>query len=108
MLFTGLMAVTRAVAGIALTVGIGNMVDADMAAESARLQALQVQQQLGDGIVRTIALGSTDGLKRNLVAVNTGFTTTEARLATVSPSLTSAAGGGRGKLMATGAKRTSR
>ena len=29
---------------------------------------LEVQQQLGDGIVRTIALGSTDGLKRNLVA----------------------------------------
>ena len=27
---------------------------------------LEVQQQLGDGIVRTIALGSTDGLKRNL------------------------------------------
>ncbi|MGY6519289.1 MAG: F0F1 ATP synthase subunit beta [Lysobacteraceae bacterium] len=33
---------------------------------------LEVQQQLGDGIVRTIALGSTDGLKRGLVAVNTG------------------------------------
>ena len=33
---------------------------------------LEVQQQLGDGIVRTIALGSTDGLKRNLVAENTG------------------------------------
>jgi F-type H+-transporting ATPase subunit beta len=33
---------------------------------------LEVQQQLGDGIVRTIALGSTDGLKRNLVASNTG------------------------------------
>ena len=33
---------------------------------------LEVQQQLGDGIVRTIALGSTDGLKRNLVAINTG------------------------------------
>ncbi|MBB3276668.1 MULTISPECIES: F0F1 ATP synthase subunit beta [Pseudoxanthomonas] len=33
---------------------------------------LEVQQQLGDGVVRTIALGSTDGLKRNLVAVNTG------------------------------------
>jgi len=31
----------------ALTVGIGNLVDADMAAEAARLQALQVQQQLG-------------------------------------------------------------
>src|SRR5690349_23903710 len=33
---------------------------------------LEVQQQLGDGIVRTIALGSTDGLKRNLIAKNTG------------------------------------
>ncbi|WP_058358408.1 F0F1 ATP synthase subunit beta [Xanthomonas translucens] len=33
---------------------------------------LEVQQQLGDGIVRTIALGSTDGLKRNLLATNTG------------------------------------
>ena len=33
---------------------------------------LEVQQQLGDGIVRSIALGSTDGLKRNLVADNTG------------------------------------
>ena len=30
-----------------LTTGIGNLVDADMAKESARLQALQVQQQLG-------------------------------------------------------------
>jgi F-type H+-transporting ATPase subunit beta len=33
---------------------------------------LEVQQQLGDGVVRTIALGSTDGLKRNLMADNTG------------------------------------
>src|SRR5688572_8256689 len=33
---------------------------------------LEVQQQLGDGIVRCIALGSTDGLRRNLIAVNTG------------------------------------
>ncbi|UXI68732.1 F0F1 ATP synthase subunit beta [Tahibacter amnicola] len=33
---------------------------------------LEVQQQLGDGIVRAIALGSTDGLKRNLIARNTG------------------------------------
>jgi flagellin len=30
-----------------LTQGIGNLVDADMAKESAKLQALQVQQQLG-------------------------------------------------------------
>jgi F-type H+/Na+-transporting ATPase subunit beta len=33
---------------------------------------LEVQQQLGDGVVRTIALGSTDGLRRGLVASNTG------------------------------------
>jgi len=32
---------------------------------------LEVQQQLGDGVVRCIALGSTDGLKRNLIATNT-------------------------------------
>ena len=30
-----------------LTTGVGNLVDANMAAESAKLQALQVQQQLG-------------------------------------------------------------
>ncbi len=33
---------------------------------------LEVQQQLGDGIVRTIALGSTDGLRRGLTVTNTG------------------------------------
>ncbi len=33
---------------------------------------LEVQQQLGDGIVRTIAMGSTDGLKRGAEAANTG------------------------------------
>ncbi len=33
---------------------------------------LEVQQQLGDGIVRTIALGSTDGLQRGLKVDNTG------------------------------------
>ncbi len=32
----------------------------------------EVQQQLGDGVVRTIALGSTDGLKRGLEVSNTG------------------------------------
>ncbi len=32
---------------------------------------LEVQQQLGDGIVRTIALGSSDGLKRGLMVRNT-------------------------------------
>ena len=33
---------------------------------------LEVQQQLGDGIVRTIALGSSDGLRRGTVVSNTG------------------------------------
>ena len=33
---------------------------------------LEVQQQIGDGIVRTIAMGSTDGLKRGISVNNTG------------------------------------
>jgi F-type H+-transporting ATPase subunit beta len=33
---------------------------------------LEVQQQLGDGVVRTIALGSTDGLKRGIPVSDTG------------------------------------
>lgn len=33
---------------------------------------LEVQQQLGDGIVRTIALGSTEGLSRGLTVQDTG------------------------------------
>src|SRR5450432_400522 len=39
--------------------------------EGAEL-TLEVQQQLGDGIVRTIALGSSDGLRRGMKVVNTG------------------------------------
>ncbi|MBN2886148.1 MAG: F0F1 ATP synthase subunit beta [Chromatiaceae bacterium] len=33
---------------------------------------LEVQQQLGDGVVRTIAMGSTDGLQRGLEVLATG------------------------------------
>ena len=33
---------------------------------------LEVQQQLGDGVVRTIAMGSSDGLKRSEKVSNTG------------------------------------
>ncbi|MGM0521195.1 MAG: F0F1 ATP synthase subunit beta, partial [Pseudomonadota bacterium] len=33
---------------------------------------LEVQQQLGDGVVRTIAMGSTEGLKRGMDVTNTG------------------------------------
>jgi F-type H+/Na+-transporting ATPase subunit beta len=32
----------------------------------------EVQQQLGDGVVRTIALGSSDGLRRGMAVNNTG------------------------------------
>ena len=41
-----------------------NLVDGDL--------VFEVQQQLGDGVVRTIAMGTTDGLKRGLKAENTG------------------------------------
>src|SRR5476651_1273662 len=34
---------------------------------------LEVQQQLGDGVVRTIALGASDGLRRGMVINNTGM-----------------------------------
>jgi F-type H+-transporting ATPase subunit beta len=33
---------------------------------------LEVQQQLGDGVVRTIAMGSSDGLSRGMAVKNTG------------------------------------
>jgi F-type H+-transporting ATPase subunit beta len=33
---------------------------------------LEVQQQLGDGVVRTIAMGSSDGLRRGMVVSGTG------------------------------------
>jgi len=33
---------------------------------------LEVQQQLGDGVVRTIAMGASDGLSRGLEVTNTG------------------------------------
>ncbi len=39
--------------------------------EEANL-TLEVQQQLGDGVARCIAMGSTDGLKRHLDVISTG------------------------------------
>ncbi|KZY79614.1 F0F1 ATP synthase subunit beta, partial [Oleiphilus sp. HI0068] len=62
---------------------IGAVIDVEFARESVpnvydALQVdgvdttLEVQQQLGDGIVRTIAMGSTEGLKRGLNVDNTG------------------------------------
>ena len=47
---------------------------------------LEVQQQLGDGVVRTIALGSSDGLRRGMTVVNTGNPATNCEIVTNSNS----------------------
>ena len=47
----------------------------DASAEHANVEkglTFEVQQELGDGVVRTIALGSTDGLRRGMPVNNTG------------------------------------
>ena len=62
---------------------IGAVVDVEFPRESVpriydallvgeRGLTLEVQQQLGDGVVRTIAMGSSDGLKRSEKVTNTG------------------------------------
>ncbi|HBH10387.1 MAG: F0F1 ATP synthase subunit beta [Legionellales bacterium] len=51
---------------------IPNIYDALIVEGEGVSTTLEVQQQLGDGIVRTIALGSTDGLQRGLSVRNTG------------------------------------
>lgn len=61
---------------------IGAVIDVEFARDSVPnvydalkvegdVTTLEVQQQLGDGIVRTIAMGSTEGLKRGLDVTNT-------------------------------------
>ena len=62
---------------------IGAVVDVEFPRESIpkvydalnlddRELTLEVQQQLGDGVVRAIAMGSSEGLKRGLPVTNTG------------------------------------
>lgn len=51
---------------------IPNIYDALKIKDKDREVVLEVQQQLGDGIVRTIAMGVSDGLRRGLSVVNTG------------------------------------
>lgn len=50
-----------------IEVGIGNLVDADLARESARLQALQIKQQLG-----TQALAIANGAPRSILSLFQG------------------------------------
>lgn len=52
--------------------GLPKIYDALKLDDSDSPLILEVQQQLGDGIVRTIALGSSDGLRRGMVVVNSG------------------------------------
>ena len=49
---------------------VPNVYDALLVGEKGL--TLEVQQQLGDGIVRTIAMGTTEGVKRGLDVTNTG------------------------------------
>src|SRR5688572_9514597 len=78
------MAETQAVAGTIVQC-IGAVIDVEFERanmphvyDALRLDSpdsqltLEVQQQLGDGVVRTIALGSSDGLRRGMKVVNTG------------------------------------
>ena len=51
---------------------IPRIYDALLVEKKGEKTTLEVQQQLGDGVVRTIALGSTDGLQRGLRVNNTG------------------------------------
>ncbi len=62
---------------------IGAVVDVEFARDSIpkvydalklddRDLTLEVQQQLGDGVVRTIAMGASEGLRRGLSVTNTG------------------------------------
>src|SRR5271169_572042 len=40
--------------------------------DGERSLTLEVQQQLGDGVVRTIAMGRSEGLSRGMKVINTG------------------------------------
>ena len=49
---------------------IGAVVDVQFPADDVDI-TLEVQQQLGDGVVRTIAMGSSEGLQRGMAVTNT-------------------------------------
>jgi len=47
-------------------------VQVDVTSVAEQNLTLEVQQQIGDGVVRTIAMGTTDGLRRGMIVENTG------------------------------------
>jgi len=61
-----------AVVDVEFPSGLPKIYDALIVEGEGIATTLEVQQQLGDGVVRTIALGSTDGLTRGLNVSGTG------------------------------------
>ena len=49
------------------------LVQDDPGATAEKGLTLEVQQQIGDGVVRTIAMGSSDGLRRGMVVKDSGI-----------------------------------
>ncbi|MGC2458040.1 MAG: F0F1 ATP synthase subunit beta [Gallionellaceae bacterium] len=49
------------------------LVQDDPGATAEKGLTLEVQQQIGDGVVRTIAMGSSDGLRRGMVVTDSGI-----------------------------------
>src|ERR671910_3830170 len=48
------------------------LVETDAKSFAEKGLTFEVEQQLGDGVVRTIAMGSSDGLRRGMKVRNTG------------------------------------
>ncbi len=48
------------------------LVDSDQASFAEKGLTFEVEQQLGDGVVRCIAMGSSDGIRRGMKVANTG------------------------------------
>ena len=51
---------------------VPSVYDALNVVDSKERLVLEVQQQLGGGVIRAIVMGSSDGLRRGLVVENTG------------------------------------
>ncbi|MGA8147073.1 MAG: F0F1 ATP synthase subunit beta [Gallionellaceae bacterium] len=49
------------------------LVQDDAGSTAEKGLTLEVQQQIGDGVVRTIAMGSSDGLRRGMVVTDSGI-----------------------------------
>lgn len=66
-----IVSIIGAVVDVEFPVGIVPKVTDALKVDNANL-ILETQQQLGDGVVRTIAMGTTDSLHRGMDVINTG------------------------------------